>query len=343
MLKHLIIDIGIKSSMWTNNSINVHLQSENIVFHGTSESASGQMLRGSVTLDIVSRTKISSIKLIFKGIASTLNSKQDNDVFFQKELEFLRAVDEAKDFLPGLYKYNFEIPLSGELPESMHSSLSHIRYTITTVAKRNGFSKNLKDKKEVNIQRLSVSTSEIEESQPLFKFGELESELAFCLFAPSAIYSPGDDIPIKVGVESFKEDTEVSGIHGTIHEVAKYPTQDGKFKCKRSKIREASINWNTKSCGQMWIQPVTLMANKKSEKTVSDRENHYVSIQHELTIVITLVKQERIRKRIVIRTSLQFVDSNALEAAKSLPCYDDSLVVPPCYNDFDGYPIGFNQ
>ncbi|KAK9667554.1 hypothetical protein K7432_017701, partial [Basidiobolus ranarum] len=299
--------------MWSNNSISLQLQSENIVLYGTSESASGQLLRGSVTLDIRSRTKISSIVLTFQGVATILNSKQDNDAFFQKQFEFLRAVEDAKDFLPGQYNYNFEILLPGDLPESIHSPLSHITYTATTTAKRSGFTKNLKDKKTVNVQRLSMPISEVQEPRALVRFGELESELMFCIFASSTTYSPNADIPIKVGIKSLKQNSKVSRVQATLHEVTKCPTQDGKVKCKTTKIRETCNNWDSKPYGGMWIQPMILSANKKSEKIQSDRQNHYVSVQHELTITITLAQPENIRKRIIIRTSLQFVDSQILE------------------------------
>ncbi|ORX89559.1 hypothetical protein K493DRAFT_305670 [Basidiobolus meristosporus CBS 931.73] len=329
--------------MWPANSISLCLQSETIVLHGTSESAPGQILRGSATLDIQYQTKISSITVVFKGTAYastsmlmlSVGSKQSRDVFYQREIEFLRTIEVAKNFSPGQYIYHFEIPFSGDLPESISSSLSHIKYVTTAVAKRGGFAKNLKDSKVVNVLRLSQPVSEVEESQSLVRFGELESELAFCIFSPSIVYSPDNDIPIQIGVDSFKTDVKVSEVQAAIYEVIKATSQDGRFKVRRSKIREASCRWNTKSYGKMWIQPITLTANKKSTEVFSDRENDYVTVHHELNVIITLVKRSNIRKRIIVRTSLQFVDSEALRIAKALPCYEQSLVAPPCYFHLD--------
>ncbi|ORX82579.1 hypothetical protein K493DRAFT_388614 [Basidiobolus meristosporus CBS 931.73] len=328
--------------MWSSNAISLQLQSDNIVLLGTCESASGQVLRGAVTLNIHSRTKISSISMTFQGVASTMNSKQENDVFFQKEFEFLRAVEETKEFLPGQYKYHFEIPLPGDLPESIHSSLSHIRYTATTIAKRGGLAKNLKDKKEVNVQRLSRNAS-ASEQQSLVRFGELESELMFCIFASSTSYHPGTDIPIKVGIKSLKPNSRISKVYASLHEVIKCPTQDGKMKCKATKIRETVSNWNTEIHGGMWIQPMVLLANKRSKRIHANRHNHYVSVHHELTVTITLHQPENIRKRVMIRTSLRFVAAETVEIANSLPCYEQSLEDPPCYDSVTVYPQQFLQ
>ncbi|ORX95488.1 hypothetical protein K493DRAFT_301445 [Basidiobolus meristosporus CBS 931.73] len=317
--------------MWYNNSISLQLQSDSIVLHGANDSAPGQMLRGSVHLDIQCRTKISSITVVFKGVASNQHLKPNHDIFYHKEVEFLRTIEVAKDFSPGHYIYHFEIPFPGDLPETTGSSLASVRYKISAVAKRNGLAKNLKDTREVKVLRLTLPTTEIEESQSLLRFGELESELAFCIFSPSVVYSPDNEIPIQIGVDSFKTDLKASEIKATIYEVARSPTQNGKPKTKRTKIRETSSKWNTKSCGKMWIQPIVLPANKDTEKVLSDRDNDYVSVHHELNISILLVKGDTIRKRIVIRTSLQFVDAEALEAVRSLPCYEQSMETPPCY------------
>ncbi|KAK9721371.1 hypothetical protein K7432_003478 [Basidiobolus ranarum] len=322
--------------MWSTNSMNIHLDNNQIIFYGTSNTSSGHILRGYVLLDLHSLCSITSIELNLTGY-SLLNSTCQN-TFLKHRVQFLEEIHRSKDFYPGVYKYHFEFPLPGNLPESVDSCKGgSVKYLLTAVAKRLSIWGDFKAEKELIIQRTNSLDSENIGTPELLKLGEIPKQIAFCLHSPSTTYKSGAEVPLKIGIKTLNENTRIHRVQVSISESVGCRFNDEWVKPNKHQITDSTHNWNSTGNG-MWVEPVVLKTSSKSHTIQPDCQNEFIQVEHHLEITISMSDENNVKKFILIKAPIKFVSNLDSTTDERLPSYESALVEPPCYSSASHQP-----
>ncbi|KAK9765486.1 hypothetical protein K7432_006139 [Basidiobolus ranarum] len=322
--------------MWSFNSLHIHLENEKVVLSGDSDSSSGQVIHGHVLLHIRYPAKISSIDLSLKGWCSGVEPAVEEH-FLRHHVSFLEEDHDVKEFLPGRYEYHFEFPLLGDLPESMTSSTTSIKYMFNAIAKRIGYWGDLHTERELVVERVMGVQEEI---HALYKVGEIHSQFGFYIFSPSSSYKPGDYVPLHIGTQSLGYGNQVHRIRiGLVENITRKVNGSKDF--VKTLLHEVSTSWLPIGHRQ-WYEEVTFPTNSSKEYIHPDCENEYVSISHELNLTFTFSDSDGSKRFVVVRTPLKFLPHEIVGSEETLPTYCAAIAEPPSYFSSSHSPLYFS-
>lgn len=131
-------------------------------------------------------------------------------------------------FEPGLYIYNFELPLPQSLPESIDCNFGSVKYFLEAVITRPGtFRPKISGSKAVKIVRAS-SDNNLEASEPIAISRDWENQLHYDIIIGGKAFPIGSQIPI-----AFKL-TPLSKVR--CHRIRIYITENSEYYCKNKKV-----------------------------------------------------------------------------------------------------------
>ncbi|KIX97416.1 uncharacterized protein Z520_06868 [Fonsecaea multimorphosa CBS 102226] len=105
------------------------------------------VLRGVVRLEIVRETTMSRLSLDFQGVSQTIwpeswrarrLKKVYDESIVNHAWDFLDKDKTSRTFSPGVYNYNFELPLASSFPETIDLPLGKVFYYLTATAAESG-------------------------------------------------------------------------------------------------------------------------------------------------------------------------------------------------------------
>jgi len=101
-----------------------------------------------------------------------------------------------RNFLPGDYIYNFELPLDSRLPETIDVELGSVKYELEAEVVRSGaFRANLEGKKEVTLIRAPAEGS-LEQVEPIAISRNWEDQLHYDIVISGKSFPLGSQVPI---------------------------------------------------------------------------------------------------------------------------------------------------
>lgn len=101
-----------------------------------------------------------------------------------------------RNFLPGDYIYNFELPLDSRLPETIDVELGSVKYELEAVVERSGaFRANLVGSKEVTLIRAPAEGS-LEQVEPIAISRNWEDQLHYDIVISGKSFPLGTQVPI---------------------------------------------------------------------------------------------------------------------------------------------------
>lgn len=101
-----------------------------------------------------------------------------------------------RNFLPGDYVYNFELPLDSRLPETIDVDLGSVKYELEAVIERAGaFRANLVGMKEVQVIRAPAEGS-LEQVEPIAISRNWEDQLHYDIVISGKSFPLGSKVPI---------------------------------------------------------------------------------------------------------------------------------------------------
>ncbi|KAK9721370.1 hypothetical protein K7432_003477 [Basidiobolus ranarum] len=312
--------------MWFLNNLDIHLYNEEIVLRGERDTASGHTLRGYVLLNLRNSSKITSLQLTLQGIACI--PSESSEIFVQHKIEFLEETDVTKSFESGTYMYQFELPFTGDQPETVNSRNGSIKYMLKAVAKREGFpfQSDLKCERPIKVQRIHSMDQNEMDPQELLKFGEIQGELGFTIYSNSNSYQPGQDIGLKVGTKLFNPRSRIESIQACIIEVVKYHTKNGNIKSTKRPLAE-TIKYEDLRKRQPAID-LNLLQIPVNLDIQPDCKNAFLSISHSIEVQICLLSSLGAKKYILVRTPIHLSNKEV----DTLPLYTSiTLDSPPAY------------
>ncbi|ORX84516.1 hypothetical protein K493DRAFT_307433 [Basidiobolus meristosporus CBS 931.73] len=312
--------------MWANNNLHVHLFSDEVVFRGCQDSATGQALRGYVQLDLRSASKIHSLQLYLQGVVMIPFERPE--IFVQHRIEFLESTQQTKGFSCGTYVYHFELPLAGDLPESVQSRDGAIKYLIKAVAKREGFSlqSEMKHERLVRIRRIHSTAVDDINSQELLKFGEVRGEIGFTIYSDSNSYQPGQQVLLNIGTRLLNDKSKIESLRICIIEAVRYCTKNGSIKSIKRPLP------NTLHYVDLRKHNPPVHSNRVQmpidQNAQPDCKSPFLKLTHLIEIQISILSSSGTKKYVVVRTPLQICDKED----EFLPSYQPGCQeLPPRY------------
>ncbi|CAO3639435.1 unnamed protein product [Cunninghamella blakesleeana] len=153
--------------------LDVELEKEHLVMYGLSNESSGCVLRGVFNIHFKQPTKVKSIILRFIGtlhISWTQSYGNGRDQYFEDEKVLVNhqwtlftppsSLKKAYTFNAGTYSYEFELPLSGDLPETIKvGHYYNVQYRLKALIQRPHILPNYSMYRPVYIIRQPMTSS----------------------------------------------------------------------------------------------------------------------------------------------------------------------------------------
>jgi hypothetical protein len=236
----------------------------------------------------------------------------------------------------GEHKWDFELLLPGDLPQSLEAEGGQVLYRLKAVVERTAFLQNLVKKQVVQIVRCMLP-SEFELVQTLEIHNTWAAKMMYDILLPSKVYARGSLIPITFHITPIATKLRVRALTGTLKEYCTYTAND----CSKTDTRIVKLlrkedpfppHDNASQVVQdggsptTWTQVLSLdIPPMSSQLAFCDADNDMIRIRHKLKFVICLVNADghlselRCSVPVIIISSI----SNQTEV-NTLPAYEQT-------------------
>ncbi|KAI7896510.1 uncharacterized protein EV154DRAFT_492510 [Mucor mucedo] len=225
------------------SDFHIQLDDTHIILHGSAEESAGSILRGSVILNCQEQIKVKSVTLKLIGITK-VNWSEGNgpnqrnyrakQVLIEKELTFLES-GKKPHVCQGRYKWDFELPLPGNIPESIHHDMGQVYYRLKAYCDRPKFSMNFVDKQMIQVSRQMLA-SNLEFNQSVNISNIWANKVQYDITIPSKIYAAGQKIPIAFDLFPIAPQLTIRSVACSLKEYTTGSTQD------RQKTKNCVLN-----------------------------------------------------------------------------------------------------
>ncbi|ORX49121.1 hypothetical protein DM01DRAFT_1309175 [Hesseltinella vesiculosa] len=318
----------------------INVESDNILLHGTAEESAGVLLRGSVVLDCHEDIKIRSIVLKFIGKVKTSwiegfgrgpqqSMFRDEKTILEHEWSFLPHTKKVYHLTDRHYRWDFELPLPGDLPESIQHDLGQVEYRLKAVAERPTFAMNWTDKRNLTVTRVMLPSS-LELQQQIDIANEWADKLTYEFAMPRKCYSPNSLIPITFRLVPIAPNLQIRSISCLLKEYVSLAAGDhGKtFSQLIRQVRDDHLSLDDPAAhwdGSALTKTITLAVppSEGDHKITCDTTNDLIKVRHKIKVEITLVNQDghisELRAALPVMVSAMSNDD-----AGALPAYEDT-------------------
>ncbi|KAJ1986684.1 hypothetical protein H4R33_003219 [Dimargaris cristalligena] len=204
-MKALPTNVAIDNS---HVSMAIDLIQNPVILRGTKSTCRGTIINGYLTLSVSEPTRLRALLLCFKGIEN-INcvdagvSIVTQRTFFCHTWQFLPLRTANHRVSNGHHSYYFEVALAGDLPETISTHQARVHYTLTALAVRPTFRKDLTVERPVVVQRYALlptpsSMALYYEPESLSNQGKLGPHIAYQLQVAERRLTPGDKVNIQL-------------------------------------------------------------------------------------------------------------------------------------------------
>ncbi|ORX64512.1 hypothetical protein K493DRAFT_294657 [Basidiobolus meristosporus CBS 931.73] len=343
--------------MFGRNSLSIHLENNHIILRGTSQESAGYVLRGFLLLQIHQPTRIKSIELNFIGQALIqdlliklipLETKPYKRTIVEKNWCFTgdsaTESEEPRIYQKGKYEYHFEMPLHGNIPQSIHTPKGNISYQFKAIARKSGFRTSLECDCSVHVERsFGPLPTDLETS--LIRTGDVQGQMKFSVALPCCNFTTGQQIPIMLGIRPLSRGIKVFKVNIRLKETVRYRTFFEDWSdTHEERIDETSCIWRPKVSG-WWEQPLVLKIPKGQSSVRADNKSRYIHLWHFIEVQINLVDLTRKKRYLTVQIPIHIFSEKLIESEEALPVYEATPVQPPDYlssvrqiADISGHP-----
>ncbi|KAL7319611.1 hypothetical protein PS15m_002733 [Mucor circinelloides] len=308
----------------------IHLDDDQVILHGTAEESAGVILRGSIILTCHEQTKVKSITLKFMGITNVSWSEGSHQKHYraerkilEKEWTFLELKKKAHHLCQGQYKWNFEIPLPGNLPETVNHEMGQVQYRLKAYCDRPTFSMNYVDKRAIKVTRLMLPSS-LELTQSVIISNVWANKVAYDISIPSKVYCSNKSIPISFDLMPIAPHLKIKSVSCSLKEYITCSTMDhhkteGKV---INHLRDDRLSLD--STTGHWAKIELLHVPSDSSLINYDMCGELIQVKHKLKFSVALqnldghISELRAAIPVVIAPMLPEDDDN------TLPAYEDA-------------------
>ncbi|ORX91426.1 hypothetical protein K493DRAFT_317290 [Basidiobolus meristosporus CBS 931.73] len=290
-------------------------------------------LRGKVALQLEKPTKLCSLSLHLKGHAELVNANWKPQSFKhlsrQKLTEvcvnFFKSNKDSYMLTAGTHMFDFELPISNHLPESVHSNYFDIKYKLVVMAKRH-LSTNVIATKPLTISRVSEDSDEVEPSISISKIWD--HVMGYDIFMKKQV-SLGEIVPIEYTFRPVRCGIKIDKYSHTLCETVRYvdpKTNHTKVEHKRIPLACNPSNGHSNTKLVHLNMPMNLQPDVNSDM---------ICAKHKLEVKI-YVECRGQKKSITVSFPVSFMNEHELLLAEPLPRYEEteySRSLPPSYQN----------
>ncbi|ORY06430.1 hypothetical protein K493DRAFT_371274 [Basidiobolus meristosporus CBS 931.73] len=322
------------SSLLSNEGLEIDVHKDVLTMYGTSSESVGCVLRGTLRFHLIEPMKVKSISLRFLGRVKLGDGAdfqcQEIDLIDHK-WTFLESEQDPYLLAPSNYRYNFELPLPGNLPESVEVPHGSVSYKLMAFVERPAFRNDFKAEKGVDIQRAPLPSTD-EYLQPTMVSGIWAERLGYYISTPDTIYTVGDTFPVMFSLLSLDPYFCMIKTTVVLREFVTYNVKNSKPILKQYDLSRASAIASRKQ-ELSWDGALNLEIPKR---TLYDCETDYIRVFHKFFVEIEVmeVTGEIQVLHVLLKVGVQSNLQN--ELAQSPPEYEPisgfSDMPPPPYN-----------
>ncbi|CEP09004.1 hypothetical protein [Parasitella parasitica] len=313
------------------SDFHIYTETEHIILHGTVDESAGVMLRGSVVLNCHETTKVRSITLKFigkakvnwtEGLGSHQRHYKEEKTIIKHEWSFLPSNRKTYHLPEGHYKWDFELPLPGDLPESVEHDLGQVYYRLKAVVERPTFSMNYNDRKMLRVSRVLLPSS-LELTQSLVISNVWTDKLSYDISVPSKVYSMGSLIPITFALVPIAPDLQVRSVSCVLKEYTTLAAED--HSKMEGKVIRHLRDENFASGPDPWTKTELLpVPDFTSHLVQTDSFCDLIKIKHKLKFTVSLTNADGHISELRAAIPVVIAEISPEEDENALPAYEDA-------------------
>ncbi|GAA5801416.1 hypothetical protein HPULCUR_006862 [Helicostylum pulchrum] len=277
--------------------------------------------------------------------------KQEKDIMEHK-WQFLPVMDQAhkKAFTLGAgeHKWDFELMLPGDLPQSLEAEGGQVLYRLKATVERTAFLQNIVKKKIVRVVRCMLPT-EFELIQTLEIHNTWAEKMMYDILLPSKVYARGHLIPITFHITPIAAKLRVRTLTATLKEYCTYTANDRSKTDTRivkvQKDEDPFPNALVQTGGPIdpisWTKVISLdIPPMSSQMAFCDADNEMIRIRHKLKFVICLVNADGHLSELRCSVPVIIISSISEQAELgNLPAYEHAWQSVLCLESGPSTPI----
>ncbi|KAI8388480.1 uncharacterized protein BYT42DRAFT_560225 [Radiomyces spectabilis] len=319
------------------NELKIEVLNDVIQLRGQADEAAGKVLQGSVLLNLAEPLKVRTIQLKFtgkmkvqwsEGMGHHQYSHKQERTIITHSWQFVpphNGHSKKSQLLPaGRHKWDFELMLPGDLPQSLNSDIGRVTYRLKAVVDRPAFHQNLVKKRHIRINRCMLN--EFELSQSLEIHNTWADKMVYDISLPTKVYARGESIPISFNILPIANKLKVRSIMATLKEYCTYTANAHsktdmriiRFLRQEDPFSEAVLTGET-SC---WTRVLDMDVPPQCPLIFCDTDNEMIKIRHKLKFIISLENADGHLSELRCAVPVVIIDS--LIQQSDLPTYDEA-------------------
>lgn len=343
------------------SELRIDLASSEIILLGNASESAGKMLRGSVILSLAEAMKVRSVTLSFVGRMKVSWSegighhqhyhKKEKDIMEHK-WQFVPIMDQAhkKAFTLGAgeHKWDFELLLPGDLPQSLEAEGGQVLYRLKACVERTAFQHNIVKKRVVQVVRCMLPT-EFELIQTLEIHNTWAEKMMYDIVLPSKVYARGAPIPITFHITPIASRLRVRSLTGTLKEYCTYTANDCsktdtrivQLKREEDPFHDSPVREENAANHISWSKVVSLdIPPMSSQLAFCDADNEMIRIRHKLKFVICLVNADGHLSELRCSVPVIIISSISEQTEiNTLPAYEQAWQTVLCVESGPSTPV----
>ncbi|KAG0946140.1 hypothetical protein G6F57_002789 [Rhizopus arrhizus] len=321
-----------------NPDFHITLETDHVILRGNVDESAGVMLRGSVVLNCHETTKVKSVSLKFigkakvnwtEGLGSHQKHYKEEKTIITHEWSFLLPKRKTYHLPEGHYKWDFELPLPGDLPESVDHELGQVYYRLKATVERPTFSMNYSDKRSLRVSRVLLPSS-LELTQSMVISNTWVDKLSYDISVPNKVFTMGSIIPITFALLPIAPDLQVRSVSCVLKEYTTLSTEDhSKMEGKVVKhLRDESFS--SSSDADVWTKTELLpVPDRESHQVQPDSFCDLIKIKHKLKFTVSLTNADGHISELRAAIPIMIAEMSPEEDENTLPAYEDAWKSAP--------------
>lgn len=250
----------------------------------------------------------------------------------------------------GQHKWDFELLLPGDLPQSLEAEGGQVLYRLKATVERTAFLQNIVKKQVIQVIRCMLP-SEFDLVQTLEIHNTWAEKMMYDIVLPSKVYARGTLIPITFHITPIATRLRVRSLTGTLKEYCTYTASD----CSKTDTRivklqrqEDPFNSNTSTALNEpinWTKIISLdIPPMSSQLAFCDADNEMIRIRHKLKFVICLVNADGHLSELRCSVPVIIISSISEQTElNTLPAYEQAWRSVLCLESGPSTPGSFNE
>lgn len=178
----------------------------------------------------------------------------------------------------------FELPIPGNLLESIQHDIGKVSYYFKAICERPTFSMNLVDKKTVKVKRLMLP-SNIELNQSVIISSIWADKVAYDISIPSKVFTGNTSIPISFDLTPIAPNLKIRSVRCCLKEYVTFTAQQHSRTEGRLIQHYGDPNLQTDSASGRWTKIVLLHV---PDQIIFDMSGKSIQVRHKLKFTVAL-------------------------------------------------------